>query len=77
MSKYLNAVMVVALLSIGLPGAATAWDRGQPDEWLAFIADLGNSSVFKWDRVTNTTTLVAPPRRSRSRLGRHSGGRLR
>src|SRR5689334_8374487 len=30
-----------------------------PANGLAFIADLGNSSVFKWDRVTNTTTLVA------------------
>ena len=30
-----------------------------PTNGLAFIADLGNSSVFKWDWVTNTTTLVA------------------
>ena len=135
MSKYLNAVMVVALLSIGSPGAATTWNRGHvnifavlpdyapgvpesaegiavgpdgniyvpsggfnaegfvpgeaklwvfnpagrlirtvtltgtappvlgiafnPANGIAFIADLGNSSVFKWDRVTNTTTLVA------------------
>jgi len=134
MSKYSNAVMVLALLSIGLPGAATAWNRGHvntfavlpdyapgvpesaeglavgpdgniyvpsggfnaegpvpgeaklgvfspagrlirtvtltgtappvlgiafnPTNGLAFIADLGKSSVFKWDRVTNTTTLV-------------------
>ena len=30
-----------------------------PVNGLAFIADLGNSSVFKWDPVTNTTTFVA------------------
>ena len=30
-----------------------------PANGLAFIADLGNGSVFKWDPVTNTTTLVA------------------
>src|SRR5215510_761992 len=30
-----------------------------PANGLAFIADLGNSSVFKWDPVTNTTTFVA------------------
>src|ERR1700755_1298293 len=28
-----------------------------PANGLAFIADLGNSSVFKWNPVTNTTTL--------------------
>jgi SMP-30/Gluconolactonase/LRE-like region len=30
-----------------------------PSNGLAFIADLGNSSVFKWNPVTNTTTLAA------------------
>lgn len=30
-----------------------------PANGLAFIADLGNSSVFTWNPVTNTTTLVA------------------
>jgi sugar lactone lactonase YvrE len=30
-----------------------------PANGLGFIADLGNGSVFKWDPVSNTTTLVA------------------
>jgi sugar lactone lactonase YvrE len=30
-----------------------------PVNGFAFIADLGNSSVFKWDPATNTTTPVA------------------
>ena len=30
-----------------------------PVNGLGFIADLGNGSVFKWDSVSNTTTLVA------------------
>jgi sugar lactone lactonase YvrE len=30
-----------------------------PANGLAFIADLGNSSIFKWDPVTDTTTHVA------------------
>lgn len=30
-----------------------------PANGLAFIADFGNQSVFKWDRASNTTKLVA------------------
>lgn len=30
-----------------------------PTNGVAFIADLGNSSVFKWDPQSNTTSLVA------------------
>lgn len=30
-----------------------------PVNGLGFIADLGNGSVFKWDPIANTTTLVA------------------
>jgi sugar lactone lactonase YvrE len=30
-----------------------------PANGLAFIADLGNSSIFKWDPLTDTTTHVA------------------